>query len=136
MSDRITLRLITPEKLVFTKEIDSAVLPGHKGAFSVLPKRAPLVAQLVPGILIMETGAKEESYFITSGIAEVSDNNCNIMVEAAIDTNKVNKDALKTKLKELQDTVAGQQSGLISLELEDHIAFIEMILHEENKLKD
>ncbi|MBR7158550.1 MAG: ATP synthase F1 subunit epsilon [Alphaproteobacteria bacterium] len=136
MSDKITIRLITPEKQLFTKEIDSAVLPGHKGAFSVLPKRAPLVAQLVPGILLMRTGSGEEGYFITSGIAEVSDNNCNVLVETAIAKDKVNQEALATKLQELKDAAAQQEAGLISLELEDHIAFIEMILAEVAKDKD
>ncbi len=136
MSDRITIRLITPEKQLFSKEIDSAILPGQKGSFSVLPKRAPLVAQLVPGVLIMRTGKEEESYFITSGVAEVSDNCCNILVEAAIATNNVNKAALNKKLEELKASAEKQDSGLISLELEDHIAFIEMILKEVSSDKD
>lgn len=136
MSDKITVRLVTPEELVFSREFDSAILPGTAGAFAVLPRRAPLIADLMPGVLVLKSGTEVEKFFITSGTAEVSDNLCNILVESAIASDKVRSEVLEKKLADLKAKYEAQASGLIKAELEDHITFVEMILSELHKDED
>jgi len=69
-----------------------------------------------------------EHYFITSGMVEFSDNECNILVEAAVSSDNVPKEKLQARLAELQDIIKDQPAGLIYDELADHIAFIKLAL--------
>jgi len=128
MSEPITVRLVTPAKMLFEKPASEVILTGEKGLFAVLPKRAPLVAALVPSKLTIKHGNSEEYYFITSGMVEVSDDSCNILVEAAVAPDQVPVDEFKARLASLKDILKDQPKGLIYDELADHIAFIEMAL--------
>ena len=44
--------LVSPEKLLFSGEVDQVDVPGAEGDFGVLAGHAPLVAMLRPGILV------------------------------------------------------------------------------------
>ena len=44
--------LVSPEKLLFSGEVDQVDVPGAEGDFGVLAGHAPLIATLRPGILV------------------------------------------------------------------------------------
>ena len=48
--------LVSPEKLLFSGEVDQVDVPGIEGDFGVLAGHAPLVATLRPGILTVYAG--------------------------------------------------------------------------------
>ena len=128
MTDRITVRIITPEALLFEKQASEVILTGPRGDFAILPKRAPLAAELVASKMTLKNGAMSEHCFITSGMVEFSDNECNILVEAAVSSDNVPKEKLQARLAELQKIIKDQPAGLIYDELADHIAFIKLAL--------
>ena len=45
--------LVSPEKLLFSGEVDQVDVPGSEGEFGVLAGHAPLVTTLRPGILVV-----------------------------------------------------------------------------------
>lgn len=51
MSGKLMLEIATPEKLVFSGEVDYVTAPGGLGEFTVLPKHTPLLTTISPGIL-------------------------------------------------------------------------------------
>ena len=46
--------LVSPEKLLFSGEVEQVDVPGAEGDFGVLANHAPMVATLRPGILAVE----------------------------------------------------------------------------------
>ena len=64
--------LVSPEKLLFSGEVDQVDVPGTEGDFGVLAGHAPLVAMLRPGILTVYAGG-EQKIVVLGGFAEVSD---------------------------------------------------------------
>ena len=50
--------LVSPEKLVFSGEVDQVDVPGIEGDFGVLAGHAPYVSTLRPGVLIVHTGGR------------------------------------------------------------------------------
>jgi len=129
---KITVRVITPGELAFTGEADEVILPGTSGRFTILPERAPIMAELDAGKIILKNGDKEDIHYITSGLTEASDNNVNIMVEGVIAKDKVNISALDEQMAKLQESKEKQTSDLILKELDRHIAFIQMV-KDDNK---
>jgi len=70
------LKILTPEKMVLEKEVDSVTMPGEAGQFSVMSGHDLLVAKLVSGPLFVrwtdsEGKQQREDYEIAAGIAEV-----------------------------------------------------------------
>ena len=51
--------LVSPEKLLFSGEVEQVDVPGSEGEFGVLAGHAPLVTTLRPGILSRPRSAKE-----------------------------------------------------------------------------
>ena len=45
------LDIVTPEKMAFSDEVDSVVVPGSEGEMGILKSHAPLVTTLQPGEL-------------------------------------------------------------------------------------
>lgn len=127
MSEQISVRIITPKDLVFNKSADEVILPAVKGGIAILPDRAPLFLELAAGKMIVAQGDKTEVLYITSGVAEVSDNKLNVMVETAIAEKDVNVAALQERLAKVQATLKEQTSPMVIAELESHIAFIEKV---------
>jgi len=67
--------LVTPERRVFSTEIDQVTLPTADGEITVLPHHLPLVAKLVPGIATLTTNGREEEVAVSGGFIEVIEGN-------------------------------------------------------------
>ena len=64
--------LVSPEKLLFSGEVDQVDVPGSEGDFGVLAGHAPIVSALRPGIMTVIVGGQAQSMVVLGGFAEVS----------------------------------------------------------------
>ena len=79
----ILLEIVTPERLAYSDEVDSVVLPGSEGEIGVLPHHAPLVSTLGVGELRIRKGGNEESFAIVGGFVQVRPDKVVVMAETA-----------------------------------------------------
>ncbi len=79
----LTLEIVTPERLAYSDEVDSVVLPGTEGELGVLPHHAPLVSMLGVGELRIRKGGAEESFAIAGGFLQVLPDKIVVMAETA-----------------------------------------------------
>jgi len=93
MARTFRLEIVTPEKLVYSEDVISVVVPAEKGYLGVLAGHAPLLCTIRPGeIRVRRDGG--ESYFATSGgFMEVTQKKATVLSEsaeppAAIDTKR------------------------------------------------
>ncbi len=78
--------IVSPEKLVFSGEVEAVVVPGTEGEFTVLKDHAPLISSLKPGVVVIEeTPAKKLRLFVPGGFAEVATSGLTILANQAID---------------------------------------------------
>ncbi len=86
MADETTLfELVSPERLLLSRQVGMVVVPGSEGLFGVLPRHAPLISTLVPGVIdVYEQGAVTDRIFIAGGFAEVTEDRCTVLAEAAV----------------------------------------------------
>lgn len=67
----IHVDLITPERQVFSDEVDTIVAPSVDGQIGILPNHAPLLTQLGLGELRLKKGTFISHIAITGGFLEV-----------------------------------------------------------------
>jgi F-type H+-transporting ATPase subunit epsilon len=79
----IQLEIVTPERLAYSDEVDSVVLPGAEGELGVLPHHAPLVSTLGVGELRIRKGGQEEFFAIVGGFLQVRPDKVVVMAETA-----------------------------------------------------
>ena len=104
MADSLTLRVITPERVVLDTTVSSVKFPGLDGLIGVLPKHAHMVSALDSGLLEWSTGggAPPEDMFVAGGFAEVRGNTVRIVTEAGemaseIEVGRAEKAAVRAK---------------------------------------
>ena len=78
------LDIVTPEKTVYSGEIEHFQAPGVDGSFGVLARHQPLLAALGIGLVgLREADGTERTLAISGGFANVSGDGATILAEAA-----------------------------------------------------
>ena len=72
--------LISPERLVFSGEVESVLLPGG-GRHDHPPRAAPLVTMLNPGVAGTGHGGQSSRAFVRGGMVEVTGSTVTILAE-------------------------------------------------------
>ena len=76
------LEIITPDKRLYSGEIELIRVPGSKGSFEVLKNHAPIISTLEKGkIKILTADKKEEFIQISGGMIEVKNNKIIVLAE-------------------------------------------------------
>jgi F-type H+-transporting ATPase subunit epsilon len=104
--------LASPERLVFSGEVEHVVVPGSEGEFGVLAAHAPYVALLRPGILKV-LGANEQSFVLRGGFAEVNPKGLTVLADFAAQADQVDRAMLEAQIKDLEEDVADAPEGPI-----------------------
>ena len=77
------LEIITPDKKVYSGEVDSIKLPGADGSFGILNNHAPIIASLKKGtIRVTDVKKQVENFEINGGVVEVQNNKVIVLAES------------------------------------------------------
>ncbi len=107
MAETFKFELVSPERLLLSADIEQALVPGSEGDFTMLPKHAPLLTTLRPGLLeIVANGTERKRFFVRGGFAEVSPSGLIVLAETAIDLVELDKSMLDQAIKDAEEDVA------------------------------
>lgn len=105
------LELVTPERILFSEEVQAVRAPGINGSFGVLARHAPMLTELTTGLIKLTLANGFEAFIATSGgFMEVSREKVIILADAAelseeIDVDKARAAADRArKLLEVPDS--------------------------------
>jgi F-type H+-transporting ATPase subunit epsilon len=102
-----SFELVSPERLLFAGDVESVVVPGTEGEFTVLKDHAPLMSTLKPGIVtITESGAKRTQLFVRGGFADVNPTGLTILAETAVPIEELDVAKLDLEIKDASEDVA------------------------------
>tara|TARA_B100000575_G_C23019614_1_gene587146 strand:+ start:522 stop:911 length:390 start_codon:yes stop_codon:yes gene_type:complete len=93
MSEKFTVEIISPDKLVFKSEAIQVTIPCFEGEASILKDHIPLITFLRPG-LIKISNIEEEKFFVEDGTIEFSNNNLLILTSTARRLSEIDKKSL------------------------------------------
>ena len=76
------LEVISPEKIIFSGNVELVTLPGAAGSFTILPNHAPIISSLVKGTLIYrENGKNDTCMEIDGGFIEMKNNVISVCID-------------------------------------------------------
>ena len=100
MASNFKLEIVTPEKTIFTSEVDQVTIPSYEGEMTILKDHIALVTFLRPGII--KIGEKDlENFYLDDGIVEFSDNILLILTTSARNLKEFSNNEIATLLKEV-----------------------------------
>lgn len=79
---KLRVEIVTQHGVVYRGEADGLVAPGVEGYFGVLPRHAPMIAELGVGEVRVRHGATWDRYALSSGVIHVRDREAVVMAEA------------------------------------------------------
>ncbi|GBU07935.1 hypothetical protein AwDysgo_12660 [Bacteroidales bacterium] len=75
------LEIISPERRLFSGEVEKVSLPGTKGRFTILQSHAAIISSLSEGSLVYSQNEVEHELNITGGFIEMKNNEIVVCVE-------------------------------------------------------
>ncbi|MBF0356298.1 MAG: F0F1 ATP synthase subunit epsilon [Alphaproteobacteria bacterium] len=128
-SNLVQFDLVSPERLLVSEAYDMVVVPGSEGDFGVLPRHAPMIATLRPGVIdIYENGVITERLFVAGGFAEVTPERLTVLAEEAIPLSDIDSDATKDRLKTAKEAFEAADTDTARAEAEAEIGIAEAML--------
>ncbi|MEL0111509.1 MAG: F0F1 ATP synthase subunit epsilon [Rickettsiales bacterium] len=109
--DKVEFELVSPEKLLLSRDVDMVVVPGAEGDMGVLPRHSPAITTVRPGtIVVYEGGTVSDRIFIAGGFAEVTGDRCTVLAEEAILVEDIDRDAAEKELSDARDDMSAAES--------------------------
>jgi F-type H+-transporting ATPase subunit epsilon len=102
----LKVEIVTPEKKVFSDEVDTIVIPGMEGEFKMIASHTPVVTIITPGELSYTKGTETTSLAIGEGFIETSGDTVCIVVDTALGESEIDENAVEEALKRAQDALA------------------------------
>jgi F-type H+-transporting ATPase subunit epsilon len=99
--------LVSPEKLIFSDEVNQVDVPGSEGDFGVLAGHAPLVTTLRPGILVIHgEGGRQLRMVVNGGFAEANATGLTVLAGMAVPEEEFDVAVLADVIKDTEEDVA------------------------------
>jgi F-type H+-transporting ATPase subunit epsilon len=104
--------LVSPEKLLFSGEVDQVDVPGSEGDFGVLANHAPTVSALRPGIMAITANGQTQLMIVLGGFAEVSaDGKLTVLADLADSVEDFDRGVLSERISEQEAKIKDMESG-------------------------
>lgn len=85
MADKLHFSLVSPERELFSGEVDQVDAPGAEGDFGVLAGHAPFMTALKEGPVRVHNEGAVRTYQVEGGFADVTPAGLTILAERAVE---------------------------------------------------
>jgi F-type H+-transporting ATPase subunit epsilon len=84
MAETLHFSLVSPERELFSGAVNQVDAPGVEGEFGVLPRHAPFMTTLKPGVVRIYEDGQVTPVFVRGGFADVTPQGFTILAEEAV----------------------------------------------------
>jgi F-type H+-transporting ATPase subunit epsilon len=100
------LEFVSPERVLFSGNVDQVDLPGTEGDMGILAGHAPLVTTLRPGIVTIFNGNTKVPVVVIGGFAEVGPSGLTVLADKAVAREDFDMATLASEIKDTEEDVA------------------------------
>ncbi|MCO5090857.1 F0F1 ATP synthase subunit epsilon [Bosea sp. (in: a-proteobacteria)] len=102
--------LVSPERILFSGDVVSVIVPPSEGEMTVLAGHAPLVATLKSGIVLVQTSESSgKEFFVNGGLVEVNQASATILAEQGRFIEDVDAAVLDAEILAMETRLTGAQ---------------------------
>ena len=132
---KLRFEIVTGERLVFSADdVDMVVAPGTDGELGVLPRHAPLVTTLKPGVLRVKQGVQETEMAVSGGFMEVRPDRVTVLADTAERATEIDEARAEESRQRAQEVLeAGWPEKIAAREAyADFDAWLRAVGHQRN----
>ena len=110
--EKFTAEVLTPEGEVFNDEVEMVSTRTTVGSIGILAHHQPLLGMLDPTELRLYKSDSDVVKFAQGeGYLQVVDNSALVLVEEAIEPDKLDRSAIESRLKDARDSLEQAEEG-------------------------
>lgn len=98
MAETFQFELVSPERVLMSESAEQVVVPGAEGDFAILPRHAPVISTLRPGILNVDLPSGRRRIFVKGGFAQMDSDTLTVLVEQAFDPDQADAATLSAAI--------------------------------------
>ena len=107
----VNLEIVSPEKLLLSRDVDMVVIPAAEGDMGVLEGHAPMMVTLRGGVVSLYEGDRvTDTLFVAGGFAEITPERCTVLAGEAMPVNEIERTEAEKRLRDAEEA-AGQVDG-------------------------
>jgi len=107
MAETFRFELVSPERVLVSADVGEVLVPGSEGDFTVLPRHAPVIAMLRPGILrIPGMDGRLSEIYVRGGLADVGPDSLTVLAEEAVPLAEVDRAFIDGQISSAEADVA------------------------------
>ena len=100
----VQVEIISPEKVLVSRQVDMAVLPGMEGDIAAMPEHAPMMLLLRGGVVALYEGETvTDRYFVGGGFADITPDRCTVLADRAVPVSDISIDNATAQLEALSE---------------------------------
>lgn len=101
------LELVSPAKLLLSREVEMAIIPAAEGEMGVLAGHAPMIVALRGGtIRVRENGQETERLFVAGGFAEITPTRVTVLADEATPVAELSRAEAERRIAEAEAAYA------------------------------
>ena len=127
MADKLQFSLVSPERELFSGEVDQVDAPGTEGMFGVLPDHAPFMTTPKSGPVTIFNSGETTRLFVRGGFADVTPQGLTILAEEALDLAKIDASAIGVDLKNAREDLADAKTEHEIEHLQEKVRYLEAL---------
>ena len=103
MAGKLNFSLVSPEREVFSGQVDQVDAPGVEGDFGVLPEHAPFMTALREGPVTVYDGQGVRRFEVRGGFADVNAAGLTILAEQSVPLAEFDTGDLQAQIKAAEE---------------------------------
>jgi F-type H+-transporting ATPase subunit epsilon len=92
--------LVSPERVLFSGDVNSVVVPAAEGEMTVLANHAPFMSAVRPGVVTVDGGKR---LFVRGGFVDVSASGLTLLAEQAVPVEEIDREKVAADMKAAED---------------------------------
>ncbi len=84
MADKLNFSLVSPERELYSGDVDQVNIPGTEGDLGIMPNHSPLMAAIRTGTITVVENDTETKFFVQGGFADVTPSGLTVLAERAV----------------------------------------------------
>ena len=122
--------LVSPERILFSGDVVSVIVPSVEGEMTVLAGHAPLVATLKAGVVFVQTTESNgKEFFVNGGLVEVNQASTTILAEQGRFIEDVDTAVLDAEILTAETRLAGSHNDDEKKRLHDTLVQLREFKH-------
>jgi F-type H+-transporting ATPase subunit epsilon len=101
---QFNFELVSPERVLFSGDVNSVVVPAAEGEITVLANHAPFMSAVRSGVVTVDGGKR---LFVRGGFVDVNAAGLTLLAEQAVAVEDIDREKLSLDLKAAEDELKG-----------------------------